>query len=237
MPLYPFPDVPIAAGVPSVVRSAVTSQPANLILGTVGSTLLDALQSQQQWGIVDADNNPLLGSTGLNLVESLVSQPTILSTVDVSYIRETRSANFPLEEGSFASYNKVQTPASPTVTLALSGSSDDRTAFLNALEVACISTNLYSVITPEIQYIGYSLDRFTYKRSAGKGATLLTVEIALEEIRQVSAAYTTASPITNPQNPAATSQVNSGNVQGTTPPDTSTLQSLTTKLGGLLGIN
>lgn len=234
-PLYPFPDVPIAAGVPSVVRSAVTSQPVNLVLGTLGSILLDSLQGQQQWGIVDENNNPLIGSTGLSL-ESLISQPTILSTVDVSYIRETRSANFPLEEGSFASYNKVQTPASPTVTLALSGSSEDRTAFLQALEVACISTNLYSVITPEIQYIGYSLDRFTYKRTASRGVTLLTVEIALEEIRQVSAAYTTASPITNPQNPAATSQVNSGNVQGTTPPDTSTLQSLSTKLQGLLGI-
>lgn len=235
MALYPFPDVPIASGVPAVVRSAVTSQPVNIVLGPLGSTLLSSLQSQQQWGIFDADNNPLGGSTSLSLVESLVSQPTIYSTVDVAYTRETRSANFPVEEGSFASYNKVQTPASPTVTLALSGTSSDRTAFLNALEVACISTNLYSVVTPEIQYIGYSLDRFTYKRTASKGVTLLVVEIALEEIRQVSAAYTTsASSVTNPQNPASASPTNAGNVQ-TSAPDQSTLLSLTKSFSSLAG--
>jgi hypothetical protein len=236
VPLYPFPDVPIAPGVPALVRSAVTSQPVNIVLGVTGAALLGALQSQQQWGIYDSDNNQLGGVDGLSLVESLVSQPTILSTVDVAYTRETRSANFPVEEGSFASYNKVQTPASPVVTLALTGSSSDRTAFLNALEAACISTDLYSVVTPEVQYIGYSLDRFSYKRAAGKGATLIVVEIALEEIRQVSASYTTAAtPVVSPVNPAATTQTNAGNVQASAP-DQSTLQSMYTKFSGLMGV-
>jgi hypothetical protein len=231
MPLYPFPDVPIASGVPSVVRSAVTSQPVNITLGVTGAALLGALQSQQQWGIFDSSNNQLGGVSGLSLLDSLVSQPTVLSTAAVAYTRETNSANFPTEEGSFAAYNKVQTPATPVVTLALSGSSSDRTAFLNALEVACISTNLYSVVTPEIQYIGYSLDRFSYKREASKGVTMLVVEIALKEIRQVSAAFTAATPAASPQSPSSASSVNAGNVQ-TTAPAQSTLLSLTNKLTG-----
>lgn len=80
-----------------------------------------------------------------------------------------------------------------------------------------------------MSYINYSIERYTYARRSSKGATLLMVEVSLKEIRQVQASFTTA-PITNPQNPASTSQVNSGMTQPSTP-DTSTLQSIATKLG------
>ena len=45
-----------------------------------------------------------------------------LSTNSVDFSKDTKVSDFPVEQGSFASYNKVETPASPIVTLCLTGS-------------------------------------------------------------------------------------------------------------------
>lgn len=159
----------------------------------------------------------VLNNTGTSVQTAVVSRAT-LSTFSVEFSAETRISDFPIENGGFASYNKAQLPSNPIVTLILEGSEDDRTYFLNAIDAACKSTDLYSVVTPTVTYgatatvAGYSLERYSYSRKADKGATLLMVEISLKEIRQVAASYTTApSPINNPINSSATPQVNNGN--------------------------
>jgi hypothetical protein len=204
----------------------------------VENLLIQALQQTPRWGIFDAAGNQLgVDSSSINPILSVLasqlsgSTAPVLSTFGVDYVKEMRVSDFPVEPGSFASYNKVETPANPLVTLTLAGSEDDRTNFLNAIDAACTSTNLYNVVTPEVQYVGYTIERYTYSRRASRGATLLIVEVSLKEIRQVSAAFTTVTnPIVNPQNPAATPQTNSGTTQPAAS-DTSTLRSLANKLG------
>lgn len=233
MPLIPYPDVPIYPGVPALVRAA-NIPPAILVsLGLIQSVLATAVQTPTQWGIFDSQGNQLgvqSQSDGLfqSILAALQGQTgPILSTNAFEFSKETRISDFPVEQGSFASYNKVELPANPTVTLALSGSQADRTQFLNAIAAACVSTELYSVVTPEITYYNYSIERYNYVRRADRGATLLLVEISLKEIRQVSAAYSTIqTPINLPQNPAATPQTNSGLVQPQAP-DTSVLKQIT----------
>jgi hypothetical protein len=119
------------------------------------------------------------------------------------------------------------------VTLILEGTEGDRTFFLNALEDACISTNLYSVVTPEFVYANYSVERFTYARKSSRGVTLLIVEVSLKEIRQTTAAFSTTA-IVAPQNAAATPQVSNGVTQPTTPP-ASTLLNLGNGISPFLG--
>jgi hypothetical protein len=226
MPTIEFPDVPLAPGVPQLLRpisSAIASNPALSIgLGTVETLLITALNQAPQWGIFDQSGNQLGLMPNSQSILSVVAgtlaaqltgnNATVLSTFAVDYNQETRISDFPVETGGFASYNKVQLPASPVVTLILDGSQDDRTAFLNLINAACVGTDLYSVVTPEVTYSNYSIERYSYTRRASKGLTLLIVECHLKEIRQVQATLTTV-PIVAPVNPAAAASVDNGNVQ------------------------
>lgn len=249
MPTIKYPNVPLYDGVPALLRpvkAAVAAVPAIAVsLGTLQALLGSAMQQAPAWGIFDAEGNQLgVSSTAsLTVLDAIANQVTgdtgtVLSTLAFDYTKESRVSDFPIEGGSFANYNKVELPGAPVITLALEGSEDDRTNFLNAVDAACKSTDLFSVVTPEVTYANHSLERYNYRRTASKGATLLMVEVTLREIRTVSATYTTAatSPIQSPQNPAATPQVSNGMTQPT-PPDVSTLKSLTNKLAGLTGAN
>jgi hypothetical protein len=226
MPFIPYPDVPPYPGVPALVRSLNVPPVIQIGLGLTESILLSALQSQTQWGIFDSHGNQL-GATGesAGIIQSILFG-SVLSTNAFEFVKETRISDFPVEQGGFANYNKVEMPANPVVTLALGGSEIDRTAFLNEIAAACISTELYSVVTPEVTYVNYSIERYNYVRRAERGATLLLVEISLKEIRQVSASYSSVqTPINQPQNANAVPQTNSGIVQPAAP-DQSVLKQL-----------
>ena len=143
-------------------------------------------------------------------------------------------SDFPLERGGFAAYNKVEMPASPLVTLCMGGSESDRKKFLDAIDAACLSTDLFDVVTPEVAYVGYAIERYNYRRSSSRGATLLMVEIALREIREVSAQFSVVErgAIETPKDVGATPQVDGGKVQAATP-NKSTLKAIADKLPGL----
>lgn len=226
MPNIPFPDVPPYPGVPALVRSINVPPVIQISLGLTQSILLSALQSQTQWGIFDSKGNQLGASGDENGIIQSIIVGSVLSTNAFEFVKETRISDFPVEQGGFANYNKVEMPANPVVTLALAGSEIDRTSFLNEIAAACVSTELYSVVTPEVTYVNYSIERYNYVRRAERGATLLLVEISLKEIRQVSASYSSVqTPINQPQNPNATSQTNGGIVQPAAP-DQSVLKQL-----------
>lgn len=226
----PFPDVPAYPGVPQLTRpiqvAVASNTPLSIALGTVENLLIAALQQTPAWGIYDQDGNRLGvnsndTSTGQGLTATLLSQltgsnPPIESTLGVDFSRESRISTFPVEGGGFASYNKVQMPANPVVTLALQGDINARTAFLEAIDDACNSTDLYSIVTPEIVYVNYNVERYNVSRRAQRGATLLVVDIYLEEIRQVEASFATAQ-IVAPQDPASTSQESNGTTQPAAP--------------------
>jgi hypothetical protein len=193
---------------------------------------------QTQWGIFDKSGKPLgdpakfTGLAGMALDAAGIG--STLSTGAVEYSKETRVSDFPIERGSFASFNNVELAASPTVTLCLTGSEKNRRTFLEAIDKACKSTDLYSVVTPEITYIDYSIERYNYQRRSAKGATLLIVEVSLKEIRQVSAQYAQSNKgqVDKPKEAGATPQADNGKVQAQTP-KASTLKSLANKLPGL----
>lgn len=141
-----------------------------------------------------------------------------VSTFAFEFTRTQAIATFPLEgttpgQGSpFASFNKVWQPATPSVTFAVSGSFVDLLGFLAALDGASQSTALYDVYTPDFHYFGYNIARYSYRRTANRNATMLMVDVSLEEIRQVSPAYTNT-PIISPQSPSAFAQQNNGQTQ------------------------
>lgn len=232
MPLIPFPSVPKLPGVPALPRSAKFPPIVRAGLGLLQGTLWRIFQVQTRWGIWDSKGKPLGDPskfTGLigNALEAAGLGST-LSTGSVDYSKETRVSDFPLERGGFAAYNKVETPAAPQVVLCMQGSEKNRRTFLEAIDKACKSTDLYSVVTPEVTYINYTVERYNYARHHSKGATLLIVEITLKEIREVSALYTTSNKgqVDKPKEAAATPQADNGKVQPK-PREQSTLKAAT----------
>lgn len=236
MPNIPFPSVPAYPGVPAIPREVGSALATIAIdLGTLSDILGNSLEYASEWGIYDKKGNRL-GLPNGSLSKQIGSQFGLLpsdpvqSTLSFDFLKEARVSDFPIEGGSFAAFNKVETPANPVVTLALSGSEDDRSQFLAAIDEACKSTDLYNVLTPEITYVDYSIERYVYQRRSQNGATLLIVDISLKEIRRVSAIYTTVTPIVAPQSASAANQIDNGVVQAQAP-DVSTLKSIMQKLG------
>lgn len=238
MPLIPFPSVPSLPGVPAIPRSPAFPPLVRVGLGLAQSLLLRGFQSQTQWGIFDSagkalgDPSQFSGLTG-DILGAAGIGPT-LSTNSVDFSKETKVSDFPVEKGSFASYNKVEQPATPIVTFCLTGSENDRRTFLETIDKAVKSTDLYSVVTPEVTYIDYSIERYNYSRRSARGANLLIMEIGLKEIRQVSSQYTQSAKgqVDTPKDAGATPVADNGKVQAKTP-DTSTLKAIANKLPAL----
>jgi hypothetical protein len=195
------------------------------------------------WGIFSAtDNSPLFTP----------SEGGSLSTYSFDYSRQSTVSTFPVETGSFTSYDKIWTPANPVVTLAFSGSISDKSSLLDALETACLGTSLWNVFTPDTEYDGYTIARYSYRRMSNKGATMLLIDVMLEEVKQVTLSYAntpgsvtpTPSPVTpgkpkkvtpTPQSPSCSPCVSNGQTQPSTP-SSSTLQNAMTWIKNALGI-
>jgi hypothetical protein len=235
MALIPFPNVPKLPGVPSLPRSPKVPTLARAGLGIVQGALWRIFQVDTQWGIFDSKGVALGDPLGLGGIVGgaleAAGLASTLSTNAVDYTKETKVSDFPLEQGSFASYNKVEAAAAPVVTLCFTGSESDRRTFLEAIDVAVKSTELYSVVTPEATYIDYSVERYNYSRRSSKGATLLLVEISLREIRQVSSQYAQSGngQIDQPKDAGAAPVSDNGKVQAPTS-DTSTLKAIANKI-------
>lgn len=224
MALIPFPNVPNSPGVPLIPRSPNFPPLAGIGLGVLEGIIWRSFQINSRWGIFDSQGRAL--GNPQNLILETIGIGSMLSTKSVEFVKETRVSDFPLEKGGFASYNKVEMPAEPTVTLCVSGSESARQAFLSDIDKACKSVDLYSVVTPEITYSNYSIERYNYQRRSERGCTLLQVEISLKEVREVSAQFAKAAP----KQPAASPQVDNGKVQAQQP-NVSTLKSITDKIG------
>jgi hypothetical protein len=217
MSLIPYPDVPNYSGVPPVPRVSAGSPGITLKIASQQSSVLNNTSVELPWGIYTQANQPIYAPT----------DGGTLSVLSFGFTRAMSVSNFPIEANNtnqgaaFASFNKVYQPANPVVTLALSGTEGEKIAFLAALDAACQSTELFNVYTPDASYSGSddacTIERYNYQRSATHGATMLIVEVSLKQIRQVSASLTNTS-IPAPQSPSASSQVNNGITQSSTPP-------------------
>lgn len=197
-----YPNVPYAAGVPSVLRNALndafsvanaTEPPA-----TSDGAAVEANQPQIRWGIYTPDGNPALIGDGC---------------VAFEYAKDYRVSDYPQENGSFRSYNKVETPFQVRVTIQKAGSSADRQGFLNSVDaVVSDAATLYEVITADQTYSSVTVNHADYRRTVTNGATLLSVELHCEQIR-----LTATQTMSNTAQPSGASQLSSGPVQPQTP--------------------
>jgi hypothetical protein len=200
IPVSPFPNVPALPGVPQLVRSLLfPAAPLPNLGETASPTLWAASQGLPKWGIFNA--------AGIRVIN-----PDNVFAFDNR--NEWRIPDFPIQQGSFASYNKVIIPFELSLRLTKGGSLSDRTAFLKSIETIASDLNLYTVLTPEKSYISVNVIRYEVTRRSSEGAYFLEVDIFFKQINQVAAQYsTTAVNTSNAQNPAAVPPVNQGLIQ------------------------
>lgn len=178
MPLIQFPNVPQVAGVPSLVRSVVSS-----VVSVVGGLLSgDAFNLPRDtvapvWG--------LFGASGAEVFQA----DTVLA---FGIQNQTRVSDFPIENGAFTSYNKTGSPFEIRIRMVKGGSESERSAFIDTFEVELQSTNLYTVVTPEATYSNATLEAYDYRRETRNGAGCVIVDLSLREIRLTAVAQFTS---------------------------------------------
>jgi hypothetical protein len=204
IPVPQFPNVPFAPGVPQLLRQAGAVQTPSappVLPPAQNGVLWQAAQAAPIWGVFDADNNPVL---------------TPDSIIDFSNRQEYRVSDFPVQQGQFASYNKVTLPFEIAIKMTSGGTVDDRAQFLNEVAQVAASTELYTIVTPEKTYLNCNAIHYEVTRRGKDGAYWLDdVEMHFRQIIEVTAQYstTTVQPTENAQNPAAVPAVNQGQVQ------------------------
>lgn len=192
MPLIPFPNVPQVPGVPAVFRDlTIPSLPELVNLGLGG--LADLLFGTPLWGLYDQDGR----------------QAVVFDAfLGVRFRNGGRISSFPVEQGGFSSFNKVDTPYDAAIRLAHSGDMASRNVMLAVLERIVRSTELYSVVTPEIVYASANVVNYAYTRDTRGGSSQLIVELYLEEVRQ-----TAVVPFTETEEPSGADPQSNGQVQ------------------------
>jgi hypothetical protein len=177
-------------GLPALPSSVTTF--ANLVL--LASDIVFAISEvPQEWGIF-LDGVPVVVADNV---------------IAFGFKQNARLSKYPQEQGAFASYNKVATPAEPRLQFSTGGSVTDRQAFLDSIAPLIFDLNLYDVVTPEATYSGYNVINYDYSRTADN-AGLITVDVWLEEV-----VIAGASEFSNTTSPTDASQKNNGLAQGT----------------------
>ena len=161
-----FPKIPDFAG--------LASSGADAAIGLGGAALIKAIFGNV-WGLFNEFGLPVL------LADNVLG---------LSYQAASSIANAPIEQGSFASYNKVASPAQAVVQMSKgSGSSLERGAFLAQLLAYEGSTLKFYVISPEFVHRNMCITGVDYARSAQEGVQLIVVNVQLEEVREVKVNY------------------------------------------------
>lgn len=193
-----IPGVPqLPAGIPTAAIAALASE-------ALSSSLWQAAQSPPAWGVFDSGGN------------QVIFPDTVL---EFDRRQEFEISNYPVQRGSFASYNKVLRPYEIQIRFMKTGTVDDRAAFLASIDAVVASLTLYTVVTPEAVYKGVNAERSEVARRGPKGAYQLTeVDVYFVQIIETTAQYTTtAVQLPNAQDQAAQPQANVGAVQPGTP--------------------
>ena len=216
LPIIPkpaYPDVPREPGVPVIPRRVGAVQ-NSIVTATADVLQVIGLFLGPQWGLFDANGAPAFSGIGGGILGGLLSLAGIggQSIVGVEFRNDSRLSTAPQEQGAFLSYNKVASPFNARVTYAVGGAEAMRTAFLQAVQDAQDSLDLFDLIMPEFTYPDCCVTHHDFRRTSRSGVSLLQVDIWVEEVRIVSQAEYTSTAA-----PSGAAPVNGGTVQSMTP--------------------
>jgi len=219
IPVYNVPNLP---GIPPMVR-AVFSNVATFqgVAAAVGNTIsfFQGPSPLPPWGIYDDQFN------------SVVDADSILS---FTHRNEASVADFPVQDGTFATYNKVVLPYSAMVRVSKGGTLLDRTNLLRQIEALFSSLKKYTIVTPERSYLNVNVEGTEVTRIDKDDAFFLThVDLRFRQVKPVTAVFTTTAADTqNAQDPSAPAPANQGVQQPATTSSAASAQATNVLSGG-----
>lgn len=196
-------------GIPTLLEGFVSLGATSLLTGD-SPNLLNVLGNivgiGTQWGIFDTNGNQVV-------------QPD--SIVGFDYRKEYTISDYPVEQGAFESYDKVETPYEITIRMTKGGSLSDRQTFLSSIDTIKGDTNLYSIATPEVTLVNGNIVSVDYSRKNDRGVGLITVDCRVMEVRETAQQQFTNTPSSfsssNVAAPQSSDPENGGVVQPQTP--------------------
>jgi hypothetical protein len=194
-PVPKAPDVPKSNGVPAIFRDPTRIVFTIRLIEADIATVL-RMFGPPEWGVFTTGGAPVL------IPDSIVS-------VDIR--REWRISDYPVERGGFQSFDKVGTPFDARVRMAVSGA-EARGPFLARLDAVAASLDLFTVVTPDALYPSVNIVHYDYRREQRSGASLLLIDVWLQEVR-----VTAQAQFTETKTPEGAANAAGGNVQGTPP--------------------
>lgn len=216
----------IVSGVNSAVAnasSAITALGSGDLTGAVASAerMVDAAESAYssvmnvidpqaetvETGSDDEAEADLMNQWGMYTQEGELAAPAD-TVIAFENVLDARISDYPVENGGFASYNKVITPYEIRVIMTCGGAVEDRQDFLKAIQDAWQSTTLYNFVTPECVYLDVNVTGVRQQRAPDRGNGLLALEVVLRKIRQ-----TATLAFTDTKEASGQDTVNQGSVQ------------------------
>lgn len=196
-----FPNVPIAPGVPSVKRLA-GALAGEVLQRLTGDQLLGSESDEAKWGIYGADGFRALSPDSFYAFE---------------FGKEYRISDFPVEGGTFESYDKVETPYLIRLEMTKGGTEFERSDFLAIVASLVDSTDTFEIVTPDEYYPNANLVRYDFRRTAINGVQLLTVNLVAQQVRAAAEAQFTSSKSASGADPASNGPVQAVPVEGAQP--------------------
>lgn len=147
------------------------------------------------------------------------------SCLGFQFTQDFRLPTHPIEQGGFATYNKVRLPYMPRLNYTVIGGQNAIGAFLTQVAALVGDTNLYTLVTPYLTRNNANAYHFDYTQTAQHGVSMLSVDIWVSEVRPANTAFaptpgqqqgTQASP-TATKTPDGQAQQAGGVVQPQTP--------------------
>lgn len=149
------------------------------ILGALNRGVYNLLSAHPKFGVYKEDG------------AAAVDVDTVLA---LDHSRNANIPDFRLQDGAFASYNKIQNPMMHRVTLVKSGSEMERRALVEWLEKNVSTPTVFNVVSNEYTFKKVSLVGFRSPREAHSGTvTRLVVDCEFREVRDVEVKYYDAS--------------------------------------------
>lgn len=186
-------------GVPPVPLPLTPYTPPTSAPMTVQTATSDVgLTQAANWLITDQNGNSILSFD---------------SVIEFEYRGESQIADYPVEQGGFASYNKVSVPYEARMTVACTGQGNQkrdgwprqtRDQFLASLETLRNAITLCQIISPDTIYPSCNLVHIDYRREARRGVTLILATLWFQEVR-IAGTATTPTP-----NPSYANSLNLG---------------------------
>ena len=215
-----FVNVPNVPGVPPVLFASASGIADGLTDGAL-SAVADAFGELD--GVTGGALSLLTGDTFSYFAGTFGPQwgifrgPLPVVTADLVASFEFRQewvlADYPVEGGSFETYDKVATPFHGRLRFASGGSEANRSALLESVEAIAGDLNIYDIVTPEKVYENVNISHFDYRRTALNGVGLLVIDLWCQEVRIANAQQSGGTT----QAPSGTTAQNGGTVQAQSP--------------------